>query len=186
MVKVFYATINGVALNENLISALPTVRKEYVSTIKDPFRKAQSVLVWCLLQEVLKKEFGFNDSLDFIQNNGEWSALNGGIEFSLSHSNNVVAVAVSNNRVGVDVELCSSKVLKVKKMFQIDTQAIDEIEQLTLLWTQKESAYKSKINGNLFSKTLLIDGEKYVVTVNAIDNDVEFKFIDIQNLLKGD
>ncbi len=186
MVKIYYATIDGVRVDGNLINTLPRLRRDYVLSIKDDLRRKQSVFVWKLLENVLKNNFGLISGYDFTENNGEWSLENSKLKFSLSHSKEIVAVAVCDGPVGVDVELCSNKILKLKSMFPSDASCEDEIERLAILWTQRESAYKAKINGKFFTKNITFNNEKYVVCVCSAQEDAEFMYIDMQNLLKGD
>lgn len=82
--------------------------------------------------------------------------------FSISHCGDYAAVIVSSeNRVGVDVELISNKVEKVKHKFlspgeqlmiarAFNGQPADEqVKLLTLAWSVKESLYKWYGNGEM-------------------------------------
>lgn len=186
VVKIYYSAINGVELDENLINTLPKERRQYVMSINDDKRKRQSVFVWKLLESALKSEFNFGDEIEFYQKDGEWFVNEKNVKFSLSHSNDMVVVAVSNSRVGVDVELCSSKILKLAKKFPEINDLDDKIEALTLLWTKKESEYKAKVLGNSFSEKVFVLNERYVISACAIDKDAKFICVDIKNLLKGE
>ena len=112
MVKVYYSDITKITANEKILDKLPLVRKQYVTSISDEKRRKQSVFIWLLLEYVLKESCGKSDYTFFVEN-GEWLAKDCEFHFSLSHSDNIVAVAISNGCVGVDVEKCDKKVLRL-------------------------------------------------------------------------
>jgi phosphopantetheinyl transferase len=71
--------------------------------------------------------------------------------FSISHcSNYAAAIVSSNNRVGVDVELVTPRVEKIKHKFLhpsevrfVNSQPLNEqVNLLTILWSAKEAMYK--------------------------------------------
>lgn len=69
--------------------------------------------------------------------------------FSISHCGDyAAAIASSKHRVGIDIELYSEKVIKVKDKFLNDDekkfthQYNDNIQLMTTLWCAKESTYK--------------------------------------------
>lgn len=102
--------------------------------------------------------------------------------FSNSHSHNLVAIAISQYDVGVDIEMVDKK-RKVQKLAQYVctpnelSQSIENIEELTKIWTQKEASFKLHGEGR-FSPTKLDhdsafcqsfelehENEKYYVTI---------------------
>lgn len=67
--------------------------------------------------------------------------------FSISHCGDYAAVIVSSDhRVGIDIEIPSEKIAKVKSKFisQEETMLIapQTLEELTLIWSSKEAIYK--------------------------------------------
>ena len=70
--------------------------------------------------------------------------------FSLSHCSNFAAAIVSKvNRVGVDVEIITERVNKIKHKFLhpdelrfVNSQTHQQINLLTLLWSAKEAMFK--------------------------------------------
>lgn len=95
--------------------------------------------------------------------------------FSISHSDNYAAAIVSRTqRVGIDVELFSDKVLKVKNKFLNDDennfslQYNDDLKLLTTLWCAKEAAYKwysygaISLKNNIFTKPFLFEQQKII------------------------
>jgi phosphopantetheinyl transferase len=89
--------------------------------------------------------------------------------FSISHCGNFAAAIVStNNRVGVDIELITPRVDKIKHKFLHPAELIDwkidqlsdkkRIETLTLLWSCKEAMFKWWGRGDVdFSEVMRID-----------------------------
>lgn len=154
--------------------------------------KREKYYAWKLLEYGLYNAFGKTvDQLDLVKNKeGKWQS-----DFcyiSLSHSGDMVAVAISRTPVGVDVEElvepktgAIERVLtkKEKKEFESVSQS-EKTEFLITKWTEKESAFKkgkdkkfipSKIDTEKFSfKTKIIqgDGKEYVLTtcVSSFDN----------------
>lgn len=85
--------------------------------------------------------------------------------FSISHCGNFAAAIVSRTkRVGIDVELLTPRVEKIKHKFlhpdelkMTDHTSVDRIALLTLLWSVKEAMFKWWGNGDVdFSEVLRI------------------------------
>ena len=85
--------------------------------------------------------------------------------FSISHCGNFAAAIVSRTeRVGIDVELLTHRVEKIKHKFlhpdelqMVDQATGDRIQLLTLLWSAKEAMFKWWGSGDVdFSEVLRI------------------------------
>lgn len=85
--------------------------------------------------------------------------------FSISHCGNFAAAIVSKTeKVGIDVELLTPRVEKIKHKFlhaeeliMVDRATIDRIQLLTLLWSAKEAMFKWWARGDVdFSEVLRI------------------------------
>ena len=132
---------------------LPAIRQQLIERCADLQTKRQRYCVWQLLDYALKQRIGNGvDELEFtVDGNGKWSC-NGGVEFSLSHSGNAVAVAVSEQPVGIDVEVLdverfndrlAERILTVNERKHYDSLPIEKRPQaLAAAWTQKESLFK--------------------------------------------
>ena len=171
MVKVYYCDIKDVLVYSSFITTLPKQRRDYVLSINDYNKRKQSVIVWKLLEYVLKTEFNLTEN-EFSCINGKWELKNNSVLFSLTHSNNIVAVAVGTQSIGVDVEIIQEKILKLSNKF-----GTTDIEQLTLAWTKKESAFKNANNSTFYYETIHdLDNNKYFLTACS---DLEPDFIHI-------
>lgn len=119
-----------------------------------PELKAEKAYAWALLERALKDSYGLD--IDKIklkrQKNGKWETPY--CYLSISRSNGIVAVAVSKESVGVDIEkidkarferispqalLTDGELTKYENMLTIDT--------LNKLWCLKEAIYKNSCDG---------------------------------------
>ena len=129
----------------------PQARQDEINTCASERVKRQKYYAWKLLAYALQDGFGVDiNTLSFSKGkNGKWTSPS--FSFSLSHSKDVVAVAISKNAIGVDVE----KIVPEKAEFLEKTLTDDErkqwlsleseparIEYLFERWTKKESFFK--------------------------------------------
>lgn len=68
-------------------------------------------------------------------------------EISISHSFPYAALAISKNKVGIDLEPFNPKILKIKDKFVFPQERTfipddEEVKFLTIIWCVKESLYK--------------------------------------------
>ncbi len=130
----------------------PIKRQNEIDEVSNLEVKKDKYLVWKLLEYALKQSFGVDiKDVKFTKDaTGKW--LCDKCEFSLSHSKNVVCVAVSKNPIGVDVEKINSdrfefleKILsdKEKEEYQ-KIKPEEKAEFLFNAWTKKESLFKRK------------------------------------------
>ena len=165
----------------------PSERQNEVLACANDRARRQKYYVWKLLGYALQRSCGLEmDALAFHkEKSGKWTVPN--CYFSLSHSYNAVAVAVSNRPIGVDLELISDrkegilqKTLTAAERAEYETLPPNtKLEYLIKTWTQKESFFKMTGDG-LFrpqkiavdksliaTKKFQISGEEYVLSVAA-------------------
>ncbi len=188
MVKVFYTDISSLNTNTINVKILSKSRGEYLKTITDEKRYYQSLLTWKLLEYALNR-LGIKFD-DFVRDfSGKWRAVSGEFDFSISHSLNVLAVAISEGqKVGIDVEKCSERIFRVKRRLvdvMPDISEEEKIELLTTKWTEIESEYKFGLEDGKFTSIKVSDlsGENFILTVCTGDDEVGFEKIDIKNCL---
>ena len=195
-VVVYYATMPSTSFALDL----PTKqRNDEIANCTNLQTKRQKYFVWKLLLQAVESNFG-TGACFIKQSNGKWGCNL--CCFSLSHSNDVVAVAVSSRNVGVDVQRVAlpKKLSVVDRVFSKqqakDFYAIDSNEEkalyFTQVWTQKESIFKL-LDANAFlpthpqtytqpsqSKVVQIGNDHYVITVALVDQlQVEFKQVEL-------
>lgn len=179
----------------------PSERQNEVLACANDRARRQKYYVWKLLGYALQRSCGLEmDALAFHkEKSGKWTVPN--CYFSLSHSYNAVAVAISNRPIGVDLELISDrkegilqKTLTAAECTEYETLPPNtKLEYLIKTWTQKESFFKMAGDG-LFrpqkiavdksliaTKKFQISGEEYVLSVAAENvTDVQrFEQIDL-------
>lgn len=174
-------------------TVFPPARRQEIASCSNLAVKRQKYAVWKLLEYALKRTFGYDiRKLTFVKgDNGKWTSS--ACEFSLSHSNNAVAVALSRRSVGVDIEAVaavrdelSARILTEAELATYSALSADKQEYLSRKWTEKESLFKkfneknfcpSKIDvsgQNLRTERLTVDGSEYFLTV-ASDDIAKFR-----------
>lgn len=146
-VKVYIARIpDFVEIGE----VFPFERNIEIQECKNEEKKKEKYCTWKLLELAIKTEL--NEDIKNIKfekdKNGKWKCDK--CYFSLSHSACVVAVAISYDSVGVDIEKnreiktpIYKKILsdsEIKEMEQVQ----DKNEYILKKWTQKESVFKAQ------------------------------------------
>lgn len=128
---------------------------EYES-IKHPFKKIQ----WLASRFLLKKMSNENRLLLLYKNeNGKPFFENANYHFSITHSHSYVAVIISKeHNVSIDLEKITDKVLKVKNKYlhPQDFEQGDNLKNLTVIWSAKETLYKYFDSKSLHFKEHLI------------------------------
>ena len=152
-------------------------RNEEIELTSNLEVKTQKYWAWKILELAIVRDLKIDPStVNFIKDkNGKWSTDN--FKFSISHTKNVVAIAISNQEVGIDIEEKnrlnnSSDNLKAKILHKKESVKSDL--ELLELWTKKEAIYKY-IGKNSFipSKILTTDypvssfdvDDSYVVSI---------------------
>ena len=121
-------------------------------------------------------------------------SLNSEFNISISHSHEIAALVLSNNRkIGLDVQLKESKILNIQNKFlnkfeKLNIEDDPSIDILTMLWTSKESIYKAiGLKGISFSKNIKIDkviekdktGKGYYINgTEKVKFDLQFYYLD--------
>lgn len=160
----------------------PDIRNQWIQRSTDWTTKRQRYCVWRLLDYALRDCYGKGvDSFTFTVECGKWKC--DGVRFSLSHCNNLVAVAVSDSEVGLDVEAVASfaerahkdgflaRILTDNEQRLVKSTPVDHREQvLAQIWTKKESYYK--LRGGISFAPKRIDTAQFapyceIVTVNG-------------------
>ena len=121
-------------------------------------------------------------------------SLNSEFNISISHSNEIAALVVSNKKIiGLDVQLKESKILNIQNKFlnkfeKLNIGGNPSIDILTMIWTSKESIYKAiGIKGVSFSENIQIDkvtekdkiGKGYYINgIEKVKFDLKFFYLD--------
>lgn len=169
-----------------LSELFPTERNAEVQACTNEKAKREKYFVWRLLEYAVKQTLGkdFN-ALSFQKNeNGKWACKQ--FEFSLSHADGAVCVALSLAPVGVDVqpiappktEKTALKIFSEREKTEYASLLQEKkAEYFTRKWTQRESVFKMRnlpaffpalptlFDEKTVTKTLLLGGKSYSLSV---------------------
>lgn len=193
--KVYIASIpNRVTLKQ----VISLERNLEIESCQDSQKKIQKYCVWKLLEYALKDTFNCNISdLNFVcLANGRWYCKQ--YYFSLSHSDNIVMVGLSNSDIGVDIEqvhplkydILNRVVNNEEKDFFKSN--ISKNKNLTTfeIWTKKESIFKrvdsqerdflkiDVLKNKTITKKLIVKNKVFICSAaNDNANKIVFKFL---------
>lgn len=150
--------VSAIPSTDTLTPLYPPERNHEIKIAKNESVQRQKYFVWKLLAYALKHSFG-KDITKFSfkkSTSGKWKC--DGAEFSLAHSENAVAVAVSTFPVGVDIEIEKREIDE-----RVSLKILNECEYLEYLssnekrafllkkWVEKESVFKSLDQNGFFT-----------------------------------
>ncbi len=170
-------------------SVFSALRQAQIESTVNPGLKRQRYFVWKLLEYAIAHSFGFSacDIAFHRDEQGKWQCKD--CFFSLSHSKDAVAVAVSTIPVGTDIE-CAERVISPQLAEKVLTAAEKQVfsclpaEQqsdfLLAKWCSKESLFKAgtstvfqpdrlEMDTGIAVRTLAIGEKDYCCAVAAED-----------------
>ena len=150
--------------------------------------KEEKYYVWKLL------EYGLNHSLGLKMKDVKFSKIDtkwvcDKCQFSLSHSNGIVAVAVARNEVGIDIEeinldkfakIKSEKILTLNELVEFENLSeTEKLNYLNKIWTIKEAVFKEGKDksflpnktetkcANFVTKKISVEGHEFYLSVST-------------------
>lgn len=129
------------------------------------------------------KELSIDDQ-DLVYEESGKPFIRDGQNISFSHSNIYVAVIISKQIVGIDIETASDRIFKIKNKFlETELKYPIEFNQETLLvyWNIKESIFKSLRNSQIDFKQNII-----VLPFNQKDNSTKSWYINKEEVYSFD
>lgn len=177
----------------------PAERQREIEETRNPELKKQKYCVWRLLEKAVSEAFGTQlESFEIKKSeNGKW--LSSGFEFSLSHTESLVAVAVSSNPIGVDIEKIApvrtasfaDKALTLREKTKYSCLADSEKEEyLIRKWSEKESIFKlsgertfrpsmiDSFSANASSQIIEHEGERFVLSFAGATEGTRINIVD--------
>lgn len=165
----------------------PQARQQEIDAVKSEKTRAEKYAVWKLLQHAVENTFDrpFTDFVLTKTPNGKWICED--FFFSLSHSKDILAVALSSAPVGVDVQKdeplrelsIAKKILTAKEKELFQKLPKNEMNAyLVGTWTKKEAAFK-RADEKIFTPTKIelsgnekllkteIDDENYFLAISS-------------------
>ena len=185
MANVYVKKISDFAnLNVDL-SNINKTRKEYLEKLASKSQKT-SYYAWVLLKEKVIEEFNLDiDELQLIYNE-HGKPLFKEFYFNISHSKNLIAVGLSSNPIGVDIQVIEGKdVSKISKKLEIEE---DDIPAFYKVFSSIEAKGKKegvgifpsslKSKNYTISKQLMISDEtnSYVLSVDCEDEKININY----------
>ena len=138
---------------ENGITITTSLRERLKSMRSEEHRKGiLSVRQLMKVADVLESEM-YYDSFGA-------PSLKSNKHISISHSKYFSGIALSDFQIGIDIEYCREKIIKITPRFLHEKEhfAIGKIEDSTYVWTAKEAIYKAfRTSGINFSKQICVD-----------------------------
>lgn len=177
----------------------PYERYREVLSCKNEKAKQEKYLVWKLLEKAVVDMINLDfANLRFVKtDNGQWICPD--FYFSLSHTDGLVCVAVSDSPIGVDVELVRKintglgrKILTERELLLMSELPPDKKNRYLIeSWVKKESVFKknggekllpNRMETSEYSTKLTsieISGREYVISA-SVDNceKIEFKYME--------
>lgn len=169
--KVFICSLQGYTEEqaEKHFELLPLWRKKKILGLKNKQKKKENILAFSLLMSVLKKEFEIECFSFKYNKNGKPYLPDEKICFNVSHCNQAVAVGVSTEKIGVDVECIQKPRDSVLARFFSQeergfiNQSIDPSLSFAKIWTEKEA--KAKCLGlSILKPQICLDFSDYMVS----------------------
>ena len=160
------------------LSRVSEQRREKVLKYKFQSGREQSLKAYMLLQILLKEEYGITEPPVFreLENGKPVIVGHEDIHFNMSHCKYAVACAVSNEPVGIDVEVIKEKVKDELARYVLSDEELEGLTLLkfTRLWTMKEAVVKLSgrgITGKEQLRPLLDDFHKGKSPLQIITKD---------------
>ena len=161
-------------LYDDMLPFLSVQRLEKVNRLRSEITKRASLTVFMLLRLALWQIHGINEAVEFEFGEFEKPRLmnHPDIFFSLSHSGNVAACAVSSNNIGVDVQKVKPIKNKLAKRvltgeeYSIFLNSPKPDDYFCEIWTVKESFLKK--SGDGLTKELREISARNVTGINTI------------------
>jgi phosphopantetheinyl transferase len=106
---------------------------------------------------------------------------------SISHSHEFSCICISNKPVGIDIELCKEKTLKIASRYMdithLDNLTVaDKIKKATIIWGIKESIFKLKnekgisFPKHIFERPFKLEDKKGTAQLIFNNNTEDFQF----------
>lgn len=182
--KVLDVYISKIPEDVTDFSVFPKAREDEILSVSHDNLKKQKLWVWKVLEYAIFRSFSYSmeELAPTRDKSGKWVSEK--CFFSLSHTKDLVSVAVSNEPVGVDIE----NVVEFKTKFQGKDDLVDKIvekictkkekkdiktldfDEIVALWTKKESVFKSKDKTVFEPKKLELTKEKVVTKFDSLED----------------
>ncbi len=152
MIKIYYFDITN--KNDIDFDKVPDNARDFVRIYKEEKSRNLSGYAWMFLKDILKCDFEIDLESKVITCNEYGKPCIAGIYFNISHSKNMIAIAVGDSNVGIDIEAKSNFEIQIKSKYFLNWLRDDELFEfnfaedklgfLAKAWTKKEAILKFK------------------------------------------
>lgn len=175
-----YAARYPFETDSNVVCA---ARAREIADCSDENTRKSKFYVWKLLEYALMRSLGLNAAnVAFDKtSNGKWKCCE--CEFSLSHTDDLVAVAVSRSPVGIDIEKIDAErfdeKLRTRILTPTERSALSRLAlserslRANILWTEKEALFK-RDNGKCFVADKLETANSHCKTIIVKSGEVGY------------
>ncbi len=187
MIKVAYMDVSNLDLSKSY-ELLPESRKCKVDNFRFDKDKKLSAGAYLLLDKMLEEENITEPSFKTHKYGKAYISNYKNIHFNLSHSGKIVACAISDREVGIDVELIDPTIdLNIARYYFFNSEYENIIkskspsDEFFNYWVLKESYMKFTglgFNLNLNSFEIIINDE---IKLKNDKNHLKFSLFDIEN-----
>lgn len=142
----------SISIFNNLISYVSKEKATQIKKLYNNMDKKLSLYAQVAVKLIIQKEFGIDINQISIVNDDLGKPYIEGHEnifFNISHTHNVIAIAFSDNRVGVDIEKETENSTGIAKRFftekeneYITNVSVDPMKAFLEIWTKKEAFIK--------------------------------------------
>lgn len=141
-----------------------------IKQIENEQLSKQNRVAWTMLYHILKEEYNIKDFNVYYKGNNKPYIKN--IYFNISHSLNMVAIVISSEECGIDIECINQmkNIERIKKHFNIDSD-LEFYEK----WTRKE-AYLKKL-GTGIKISSLFEEVQGIITEKVEDSTGNVYFL---------
>jgi 4'-phosphopantetheinyl transferase len=167
-------------LSESLVELLQLADSFYAAKFKTEKRKKEFLASRLLLEQL-------SPNATIIYNEFNAPELENGKHISISHSKELVAVVISDKKVGLDIEKISEKTLRLSSKF-ISEKNLRNLnkEKATLIWCCKEAVFKWHQKGGVdFIKDIIIPEftakEKGEISIQFKNKELNINYQKINN-----
>ena len=171
----------SISIFNNLISYVSEEKATQIKKLYNNMDKKLSLYAQVAVKLIIQKEFGIDINQISIVNDDlgkPYIEEHENIFFNISHTHNVIAIAFSDNRVGVDIEKEAKNSLEIAKRFFTDKEndyitnmSADPMKAFLEIWTKKEA----------FIKYLGLGLRKPLDDFCVVDDFLKDKFLTLQS-----
>lgn len=148
-----------------------TLRQFQKKEISDETKWKTHCLSYLLVDKFLEEVYGI-ESREIVFDEGKPILIDGGKHFSISHSEDLIAIAFSNSNCGVDIEKIKLREFaKISERMGFEAETLGEFYQE---WTKYEALYKLGKNIE-YGSVANFDLDDYALTAVSEDPCEEFE-----------